>query len=433
MESLRAHGVRRRLWKWGGLLALLLGTFIVGNCFVSADKAFGRKMYGHDFVPFYTAGKFVRTGHADQIYDPAATRISEHLTCQQAGLVIEHEFGAFLNPPFAALPAAWLARWPYETALTVWTAILGVMLVGAVALMVRLFPVGTSALTWGLLPLLLFTSLSVWQATLHAQNTFFSLLVLAATVTFWRTDRPVFAGLAAGLLLLKPQLGAIVIVALLATTGWPAAFGLAISGGALLLASHLYLPGLLGDYLHRLPGNLESIQGLPNYTWNRHITFLAFWRLLLQGHVGALPTALVQRLAAICQVAVAMPLGAAICKTRQDPRRLDRTIAAIIASTPLLLPYYMDYDMTLLAIAAVLCAGDAIQNGVERRTGVAWVALYVVMEVNAGISGMTPLIPAVPALAVLAGTLIVRALRPMAVSQAPMAMDFTSEPRAMAA
>jgi Glycosyltransferase family 87 len=428
-----AHPVRRRLWKWASLLALLLLTFIVGNSFLSADKAFSRKMYGHDFLPFYTAGKFVRLGQANRLYDPVATRLSEHQTVQQAGLVIEHEFGAFLNPPFAALPAAWLARWPYEMALTVWTAILCAMLVSAIVLMIRLFPPNTTASTWGLLPLLLFTWMPAWQATLHAQNTFFSLLVLAATVTFWRTNRPMLAGLASGLLLLKPQLGAVVIIALLATTGWQAAIGLAVTATALLLATLINLPGSLTDYLHRLPVNLQAIQVLPNYTWNRHITFLAFWRMLLQGHVGALPTASAQRLAAICQALVAIPLGAAIWKTRKDTQRLDRLIAAVIVATPLLLPYYMDYDLTLLSIAAVLCASDAIKNGVDRQITSAWVAFYLVMEVNAGISGHTSLIPAVPGLALLASTLVYKSFQPLAAIQSSEEIYTTQMPRALAA
>ena len=37
---------------------------------------------------------------------------------------------------------------------------------------------------------------------------------------------------------------------------------------------------------------------------------------------------------------------------------------------PLLMPYYMDYDMSLLAVAGLLCAIDAIRHGVDRRLAI---------------------------------------------------------------
>ena len=65
------------------------------------------------------------------------------------------------------------------------------------------------------------------------------------------------------------------------------------------------MPGSLADYLHRMPGNLAAIQVLPNYMWQRHITFFAFWRLLLQGHVRAHASALARSLAIGCMAIVA--------------------------------------------------------------------------------------------------------------------------------
>jgi len=54
--------VRKRLWKAGGLLASLILTICIGNFFLPRDKAFDSHMYGHDFLPFYTAGEIIRMG-----------------------------------------------------------------------------------------------------------------------------------------------------------------------------------------------------------------------------------------------------------------------------------------------------------------------------------------------------------------------------------
>jgi Glycosyltransferase family 87 len=405
--------LRKRFWKAGCLLALFVATLIVGNLFLPAGKAFDSRMYGHDFLPFYTAGQLVRSGRADQLYDPHATKILEHQTCREAGLVIHNEYGAFLNPPFAAAPAALLARWNYPQALAVWTALLLAFLIAAIALLVKMFPPQSTWRTWGLLPLLLFTALPAWQAAIHAQNTFFSLLVLAAAVTLWRNNRPLTAGLTAGLLLFKPQLGAVVAMVLAISQGRRAILGLAITAAALLLTTVWAMPGSLTDYLHRMPDNLRAIQALANYTWQRHVTFLAWWRMLLQGHVGALPSLLARVLALACTAALAGLLASTVWKIRSDPRRLDRLIAASIASMPLLMPYYMDYDLTLLAVAAVLCAIDAIRHGLDKSILFAWVGFYAVAQINPATAGFTPVIAAVPFLAILSVLLIRKARQPI--------------------
>jgi len=252
----------------------------------------------------------------------------------------------------------------------------------------------------------MFTSLPFWQAAIHAQNTFFSLLVLAITVTFWRSSRPFLAGLTAGLLLFKPQIGAIIAIVLIASQGRRAALGFGVTAAALLLITLIVLPGALGDYLSRLPANLRAIQILPNYTWHRHVTFLAWWRILLQGHVGALPTILTQILAYCCNLFVTIAQAITVWRNRNDPSRADLLIAATIVSMPLLMPYYMDYDLCLLSVAAVLCIGKF-----DRNVFRSWATVYCASEVNAGIAGATRVIPIVPLLTVLSLVLIVRANR----------------------
>jgi hypothetical protein len=411
--------MRKLFWKAGGLLAAFVLTLAIANFFLPPDKAFDRHMFGHDFLPFYTAGELIRTGQAGHLYDPVLTRTLEHQTCQAAGLVIHNEYGAFLNPPFAALPAAWLARWPYPKALLIWTAFLVACLFTAILLMARMLPPQSTWRTWMLIPLLMLPALPVWQAALHAQNTFFSLLVLTTTVTLWRKQYPLAAGLVGGLLLFKPQLGVILAVVLVATQGRRAFAGLAITAAALLLITVTALPGSLGAYLHDLPINLRAIQELPNYTWQRHVTFLAWWRILLQGHTGALPQEPARWLSFICTAAVGAAFLLILLRTRKDAQRRDRLIAAAIATSPLLMPYYMDYDLTLLAVAAVLCACDALHHRIDRTVCFAWIAFYLIVEVNPPIAGSTRIIPAVPALIILSTVLLRKARQPMTAVDSP--------------
>jgi hypothetical protein len=415
-------------------------------------------MYGHDFLPFYTAGQLVRQGRTQDLYNAAVIAQMERQTCQAAGLSLENQYGAFLNPPFVALAAAPLARFGYATALLVWTAVLLVCLGAATMLLVRLLPQPTPWRYAGLIPLLLLGALPAWQAMLHAQNTFVSLLILCGVVHLWRSQKAFAAGILTGLLLFKPQVGGVVAIVLVVSQGRRAAAGVAISALALLVITLVAMPGTLTNYLHQLPATLAVIQSLPRYAWHRHITFLAFWRLLLQGHVGALPNGMTRVLSAICGVSLGAFFLRAVLIARKNPlpdpppeyrgrgeeagrigasevraKRTDQLIATAIVVTPLLNAYYMDYDMTLLAIAAVLCAADGIRHGTDRSTVTAWIALYIAMELNPMIGGIVPAPIAPIILAALSVVLIGRLRKAVGGESANAAPSLITTPTRLAA
>ena len=69
--------------------------------------------------------------------------------------------------------------------------------------------------------------------------------------------------------------------------------------------------------------------------------------------------------------------------------RCDRLIAATIVAMPLLMPFYFDYDLLLLAVPAVLLAseiasrppGCALSSSDRRLIGF-WIALYLWLMIN---------------------------------------------------
>ena len=95
-------------------------------------------------------------------------------------------------------------------------------------------------------------------------------------------SRAIAAGLVTGLMFYKPQLGAVLASVVVISLGWRSMIGLAITGTLLLLAS-LALPGSLHDFLFQMPRNLHFVQCDVPYMWDRHVTFKAFWRMLMQG------------------------------------------------------------------------------------------------------------------------------------------------------
>lgn len=308
-------------------------------------------------------------------------------------------------------------------------------LFAAIFLLTRILRPAPTRIT-ALIPLLLLTSMPLIQALTHGQNTMVSLLLLCAVVTAWRARRAFLAGLMAGLLLYKPQLGALVAVAVVCTLGWRAAAGLATTSIALLLTTIFTLPGTLTDYLARMPANLHQFQVENFYLWDRHVTLRAFWRLLLQGRepgeMTMLPT--------ICWITsatlIAAPLTRALWKHRPQlaPQNLDPIIAAVIAAMPLLMPFYFDYDLLLISVAAVLYTGTRLRASIQsdRSLTRAWVALYLWLMINSTVARFTHINGTVVLLSAVAALLAHRAAR--AQSAASASTDkFTRLPLAAAA
>ncbi len=401
-STIRRASPRKRLWLAGAGLGLFLLTAVVGNGLIRPDRAVGRADLGHDFLAFYTAAAFVRDGRYHELYDLDAVRTAEQATARGAGVDLGTAFGPWWNPPFYALALAPLARLPYGVALDVWRWVNVASLVAAAVLLGRMVTtreapgVHPGLRSAPLVLLLLATSMPFVQAIGHAQNTCTSLLLLTATVTLWRADRPAWAGLVGGLLFYKPQLAAVVAGVMAVDLGWAAVGGLALTGAALLLVTDVALPGSLADWVRGLPANVHWMQVEHPYLWDRHVTLKAFWRLLLMGKRAGEPTPLVVALTDGCVAAVAIPLAWAAWRSRGRADRRDRLIAATVCATPLLMPFHFDYDLLLLAVPASLYAADPTRG---QWLTVGWVALAAELYVNAPLAGRTGVIPAVVLLA----------------------------------
>jgi hypothetical protein len=455
---------RKRLWLAGAGLALFLLTFVVGNGFIRRDRAVARADLGHDFLAFYTAATFVRDGHDRQLYDLDAVRQAESATARAAGIDLGTAFGPWWNPPFYALALEPLAALPYATALDVWRWINLAALVAAAAVLGCMTPsqeapgVHPGLRSAALILLLLATSMPFIQAIGHAQNTCTSLLLLSVTVALWRSNRPMWAGLVGGLLFYKPQLAAVVAGVMAVDLGWAAVAGLSTTGLALLLVTAVALPGSLGDWLHKLPANVRFMQVDHPYLWDRHVTIKSFWRLLLQGTGAGEATMLTTTLTAASWIAIAGGLAWVTIRSVIDGRRLnredakmrretrrsdlklragedriaqrnscslssshlrafavqtppprrDRLITATICATPLLMPFYFDYDLLLLAVPITLYAMDRDR---DRLLTTAWVATYCWMFINAPVASQLHVCGAVVQLAFVAAMSIRRVNR----------------------
>jgi len=418
----------------GGICMAAVAVGIILIDVKDAVRAGDHKLaLGHDLLPSYVAGTFVREGRARAMYDLDAVHAEEARIVQSANLQIEGRGGPWLNPPFFAWLFAPLSALPYRPAAAVFLTCNLLLLAGTVRLLCRQLPV--SGWRVALVPLLICTAMPFWQALCHQQNTFISLFLISLTMTFWLEDKPFAAGCVAGLLFFKPQLAVAVAAVLVATTGRRALMGLLVTAASLLAITILTLPGTLGDYLTKLGPILHTLQFDPRYNWGRQNTFQSFWRLLCDGHVGGATQGVPLLLAWLSSGAVAALLAAATWKHIREPapsgRSRRRLIAVAVASMPLMMPYYLDYDLLLLAVPAVLFARDWLQRDsaraptAERWQLALWIALFFETQINPGLAGQTRFNLSVPIMAALWGVTITSCLRNLAAEEksTPRARD----------
>ncbi len=409
--------IRTILWAAGGLAAIPILTVLVANIFLSKDRAVTWDMLGHDFLALYYGGNCALTGHYERLYDLPATKAFEFNTGHAAGLSLGKSFGPWWNPPFAAWMFAPFAALPYLSALHAWWSVSAICLAASMFLMGAMLRGNWK--TRLLIPVFVLTSMPCIQAFCHGQNTLVSLLFLTTTVWFWRTDRPLLAGLVCGLLFYKPQLGAAIAAVLCLTEGRRAILGVCLTGTALVLVNMLTMPGTLHEFVYHMPQNLKWIQEQNTYLWGRHVTFKAFWRYTVQGNSIGPTTTATRVLWGLSEIALLAGLGRVVIKSMGRGRSLsqrDRLIAATIAAMPLLMPFYFDYDLLLLSVGIVVYAADrqnepaavSGENREDRWLIWSWTLVFLVLMLWK--FAFNPVVPLLAAGAVL---LIRRSMRPV--------------------
>jgi hypothetical protein len=175
-----------------------------------------RQGYG-DFASFYTAGTLVRRGLGPELYNPAA-----QWKVQQEFASVEIRQGPlpYIRPPFEALLFSVFARWPYVTALFLWTALKLALLVAIPFVVVEGGSWrGGSSLGGSVRGGSWKQTIPLWAVGFLTLGTFpefmdvllgqdAALLAFLFAISFWQlaTDRDVGAGLTLGLALFKFQL-----------------------------------------------------------------------------------------------------------------------------------------------------------------------------------------------------------------------------------
>jgi len=319
-----------RAQRW--LVTALIGGCAALEAVLLAGLAFSKVRLNADFMAFWSLPRFAVSQPITRLYDPQAVQ-----AFQQGLYPGFHSYYPFTYAPDFLLACWWLLYLPYGAARIAW-ALEGLAVAGlGVGLLFR----GRRAWICGLAILAspaALLNLVIGQTGLLSAGLLFAGLGLLPR-------RPVLAGIAFGLLTLKPQFGVLVAVLLLARGEWRAILAACGVTALLVGASCLIFPPELWPlWLASLPAYQHDYFDQPALNLAKMVTPAA--NLVLAG----VPRGLAAWLQGVCTLGVA---GAVFVVARRAPHRL--AAAAVLAGTCLAVPHAYAYDTLPLIAALVLC------------------------------------------------------------------------------
>jgi len=355
-------------WNLNRILRLLAATEVVASI---AIACLGLAMIrpwspdtplGNDFISFWMAGALIREGKGSDLYDMEVQRAFQaRLRLEEAQSPEIREKAAFLipfhNPPAMAIVMAPFSLLPIPLAWALWSILSLLALVAAVALPLRghryAVPMAIALMSFG----------PVFSALRWGQMVGFLLLSLSLGLFLFRSGRPFLGGVALGMLLLKPQYAAVMVVVLMAKARWRELSGMAAAAAVLALLS-LWAAG--GDGLLSYLYLLNRIGGVdPPAESLVKPDVMVNWRNLLWHAWPTRSTGALQILLLMLEGATVL-LALLAWRGEWDPesgRFADQVLAAVLA-TLVAVPHSHIHGAVLLL--APVAAG---MGSVEGRGG----------------------------------------------------------------
>jgi hypothetical protein len=314
------------------LLLLPLAAVCVGcNASVAIWVLVTRPELNSDFRGLWSFADFARHQAVAGIYQPAPLQAFQALI--YPGF---HSFFPFQYPPSLLGPLGWLADFSYPVAQAIWIlAGLGAMVAAA-----WLF-FAPSLRGFGIL-LLLAAPASLLNGVAGETGYFTAAFLLAGFALL--PSRPGLAGLAFGLLTLKPQLGLLVPLALLARRDYRAMLSASLTALALISWSIVMFPAALwAEWLRQMPVyQAQYLAARASLGLDADVTVAGNL-----GRIGATPgLAWFLQLAAMLAIAIAVYIA-----FRRWPYHL--AVAALLTGSVLFTPHAYAYD-TIPLTAAML-------------------------------------------------------------------------------
>ncbi len=306
-----------------------------------------------DFAHFYTLGHLARSHQVSTLYDKAALA-EAHIALVPTSR--GYDFPP-LYPPQVAMVFAPLSELPYEFALMVWTVVTaaayGLIVWSAWKPVSMQLPNRT----------LMFTTAAAFVPflclLLTGQST---MIILGAFWAGWlalERKRHLLAGMAFGLLAIKPQFGIPLAVVVLARREWAMLGGALLSVAAQVSAVWLMLGWeAFAGFARALPATVSQVDARETKTYLSHS---------IRGLTQIAPDAIGVPLWVGFAVAVLWYTARVWCS--QAPVRVR--LGAVILASVLVSPHTMVYDVTVIALP-LIWFGAFMQDSARRGRSVSY-------------------------------------------------------------
>ncbi len=329
------------------VVLLVLVLFVSPN-FRWADGKIRAAPYGGDFLQEWIGGQLVLSGERRRLYDLDFVKRVQHDRSRIGFEWSEQDYFPMVYPPNYYLLVSPFSKISYRLATIIWAGLSTMALVLTGILLYRFYPPCRGVLPVWLVAASVFVP---WIKCLTmGQKSSFLLLLLTATFLLQYHRREFWAGLVFGFLVVKPQLGLAIGVAMVWKRQSEFVLGAVLMAGTLVGLSWMYEPELwleylkvvtrLGDYLQTGGYQLAESHSLWGAT---QLTF------------RSLDSTSVKWIAAVLAMLLVGCIGVGLSgEIRTDQNRYALQFASLVLATVMLSPHFYTYDLTILLLPMVL-------------------------------------------------------------------------------
>lgn len=348
-----------------------------------------------DYLSFWLAGTQVWEGTPERVYDTLAfAALQEQLSDSDTF------FGFFYPPTFQLLQSAfaWL---PYKAAFAAFVAATTGLLLMACRLITG---------KWLLAACLILVPACANNA-FHGQNAALTAALYGFFLVGLERQKPILAGIALGLLTIKPQLGILAPVALIACLNWRTFVSASVTALVFAGLSAAVLGGGVWLAFWQQAPVATAVMETGSVEWEKMISVYGSARLFGVGHGTAIALQSVVGLGALWGVWTAWRRTGAMAVRA----------SVLLGGTLLVTPFAMAYDLTLLVVPCAFLIRTGLKDGFLPYEKV---LLFLVIGLSASTSPLAlwlnvPVAPLLPSIIFGLGIRRLVAADTVAVSAAP--------------
>jgi len=322
-----------------------------------------------NYLCFWAAARLALAGHAGTAYNWTTVMAVQSATVPGARFTLP-----WLYPPVLLLTVTPLALLPYVASAFAWLAVTGAAYLAA-----------AYATLSNRLAMLLAAGSPMVLLNIHETETGFAVAALIGLSLAFMERRPILAGVMLGLLTIKPQLGLLFPLVLIADGRWRTFWSATATVAALVvLTAALFGTDVWRGFLGAAPNAFHADTEQQLCRWADIQTWYSLARF------AGLPA----NAAWTFHIAAAIGVSTSVCWVWRGPTSYNLKAAALATGALLVTPYVLMYDLVALGIPIVYLVKEGLERGFVRGERSLLLAMVMLPLYPWVADGGPPLMPA---------------------------------------